>query len=84
MRDTSFVFAPIRDHAFFKQAVLEGQVGNALLQCTSLAAQLGDTVIAAQAAEHDTDLVLGREMPACLPPDILHHPLCRGLYRLFF
>ena len=126
MRDTSFVFAPIRDHAFFKQAVLKGQVGNAFLQRAGLAAQvlhlaagrstgsvarqaalarfyellrphiiqalgdaflaaqLGNAVIAAQAVEHDPDLVFSREMPPGLPPDVLHHPLSRGLYRRFF
>src|SRR5690606_26129121 len=40
MRDTSFVVAPIRDHAFFQQTVFECQVGNAFLQGTSLAAQI--------------------------------------------
>ena len=109
MRDTSFVVAPIRDHAFFEQAVLECQVGNAFLQGAGLAAQilhlvrgrstggvtsqaalaclhellrpgviqalgdaflaaqLGNAVIAAQAIEHDPDLVFRREVPPGLP-----------------
>ena len=40
--------------------------------------------IAAQAVEHDPDLVFSRELPTRLPPDVLNHPLCRGLYRRFF
>src|SRR5690242_3039385 len=48
-----------------------------------LAAQLGDAVIAAQAFQHDADLVLGREMAPRLPPDVLHHLLHRGLRRRF-
>src|SRR3546814_12898917 len=40
MRDTSFVVAPIRDHAFFEQAVFECQVGHAFLQGAGFAAQV--------------------------------------------
>src|SRR3546814_2745258 len=40
MRDTSFVVAPIRDHAFFQQTVFECQVGHAFLQGTRFAAQI--------------------------------------------
>src|SRR3546814_10319519 len=40
MPDTSFVVAPIRDHAFFEQAVFQGQVGNAFLQGSGLEAQV--------------------------------------------
>ena len=40
MRDISYVFVPIRDHAFFEQAVLEGQIGDALLQGTCFAPQI--------------------------------------------
>jgi hypothetical protein len=40
--------------------------------------------LATQAVEHDTDLVLGRKMAPGLAPDVLHHPLSRGLAgRLF-
>ena len=95
---------PIRDHAFFEQAVLEGGFGQRLFelarfgaQCLHLvrgcfpcrvtgepflagfeellgptivevlgnallAAQLGNAGLAAQAFEHDADLVLGREL----------------------
>jgi hypothetical protein len=49
-----------------------------------LAAQLGNAVLATQAVEHDTDLALGRKMASGLAPDVLHHPLSRGLAgRLF-
>jgi hypothetical protein len=103
MRGISFVVAPIRDHAFFKQAVLQGQVGHAsfsarafaaqVLDLTGrrstgrvagqpplarfqeflrpgvvealgdpfLAAQLGNAVFAAQAFQHDPDLVSSDE-----------------------
>src|SRR3546814_8802821 len=40
MRDTSFVVAPIRNHAFFEQTVFECQVGHAFLQSTGFAAQI--------------------------------------------
>ena len=40
MRDTSFVVAPIRDHAFFQQAVFQRQVGHAFLQGAGFAAQV--------------------------------------------
>ena len=49
-----------------------------------LAAQLGDTVLAAQPIEHDTDLVLGRDMATGLPADVLDHPFSRGLHRRSF
>ena len=48
-----------------------------------LAAQLGNAVFAAQAIQHDADLVLGRKVPSGLPPDVLHHPLRRGLGKRF-
>jgi hypothetical protein len=44
MRDISFLVAPIPDHAFFEQAVLQGQVGNRLLQRRQLATQILDLV----------------------------------------
>src|SRR3546814_21128797 len=57
MRDTSFVVAPIRDHAFFQQTVFECQVGHAFLQGAGLAAQVlhlasgrGSSGVAGQAA----------------------------------
>src|SRR5690349_2626120 len=40
MRGISFVVAPIRDHAFFEQTVLQRQIGNRLFQGTGLTAQL--------------------------------------------
>jgi hypothetical protein len=46
---------------------------------TFLAAELSNTVIAAQAFQHDPDLVLGREVTPGRPPDILHHMLGRLL-----
>src|SRR5690606_29263498 len=49
-----------------------------------LAAQLGDAVLAAQTFQHDPDLVLSREVPACRTSNVLHHPLCGGLRRRFF
>ena len=36
--------APIRDHAFFKQAVLERQVGHAFLESQCFTAQILDLV----------------------------------------
>src|SRR5690606_26883383 len=48
-----------------------------------LAAQLGNAVLAAQAFQHDPDLVFGREVPTRRTPDILHYPLSRGLRRRF-
>ena len=43
------------------------------------AAQLGDAVLAAQAIEHDADLVFSREMPTGLAADVLYYLLSRGL-----
>ena len=43
---------------------------------------LGNAFLAAQL--RDADLVLGREMPAGLPPDVPHHPIRRGLGCRFF
>ena len=42
MRDISFLVAPIRDHAFFEQAVLQRQLGDQLLHVTHLALQILD------------------------------------------
>jgi len=42
MRDTSFVVAPIRDHAFFEQPQLKGLFGNHFLQIACLTAQTLD------------------------------------------
>jgi len=39
-----------------------------------LATQLGDAVLAAQAVQHDPDLVLGRKVPPGRAPDILERP----------
>src|SRR5690606_35794265 len=49
-----------------------------------LAAQLGNAVLAAQAFQHDPDLVFGREVPTRRTPDILHHPLRGSLGGRFF
>src|SRR3546814_4629874 len=38
-----------------------------------LAAQLGNAVLAAQAFQHDPDLVFGREVPTRRTPDVLPH-----------
>jgi len=40
MQGISFVVAPIRDHAFFQQAVLQRQVGDRFLQRAGFAAQV--------------------------------------------
>src|SRR5690606_10072448 len=40
MRGISFVVAPIRDHAFFEQTVLQRQVGDCLLQRAGLATKV--------------------------------------------
>src|ERR1700744_1770009 len=44
MQDTSFFVAPIRDHAFFEQTVLERQIGDALLQGAGFTAQILDLI----------------------------------------
>jgi hypothetical protein len=67
-----------RFHELLRPGVIQA-LGNAFL-----AAQLGNAVLAAQAIQHDADLVLGREVPTGLPPDVLHHPLSRGLHGDFF
>src|SRR3546814_11988926 len=64
-------------HELLRPGVIQA-LGNAFL-----AAQLGDAVLAAQAIQHDADLVFGREVPAGCTPDVLHHPLRRGLGRRF-
>jgi hypothetical protein len=48
---------------------------------TFLSAQLGNTVHAAQAFEHDADLVSTEKWRRRRAPDILHHLLRRGLRR---
>ena len=40
MRDISYIVVPIRDHAFFKQPVLESQIGNAFFQGARLPTQV--------------------------------------------
>ena len=40
MRNISCLVSPIRDHAFFKQSVFEGEVGDDLLQGLRLAAKI--------------------------------------------
>src|SRR3954451_8639121 len=44
-------------------------------------AQLGDTVLAAQPIEHDADLLLRREPPACCSTDLLDDRVGRLLRR---
>ncbi len=43
------------------------------------AAELGDTVLAAQTFQHDADLVFGREISPCCTTDVLHD-LCRRFF----
>lgn len=62
-------------HELLRPSVIQA-LGNALL-----AAQLSDAVVAAQAFEHYADLVLGREVPTGLLPDVLHHLLCSAIGR---
>jgi hypothetical protein len=40
MQSISCLVSPIRDHAFFEQAVLEGEIGDDLLQRLRLAAEI--------------------------------------------
>src|SRR5690606_19234060 len=44
MRRTSFAVLPIRDHAFFEQAVLEGNLGEGLLELSGFGAQRLDLI----------------------------------------
>src|SRR3990170_2740206 len=44
MRRTSFAVLPIRDHAFFEQPVVEGDLGEGLLELTSFGAQRLDLI----------------------------------------
>jgi len=44
MRDTSCLLAPIPDHAFFEQAVVQRQLGHDLLEGQSLTAQALDFI----------------------------------------
>ena len=46
-----------------------------------LAADLGDAVLAAEAIQHDPDLVFGGEMPPRRAPDVLRHLLARRRLR---
>ncbi len=46
-----------------------------------LAAEFGNAVLAAQAVQHDPDLVFRREMPPRRAPNILHHPFTGGRLR---
>lgn len=41
---TSFAVLPIRDHAFFEQVVLEGDLGQRLLELAGFGAELLDLV----------------------------------------
>src|SRR5690606_33777650 len=66
-----------RVHELFRPGVIKA-LGDAFL-----AAQLGDAVLAAQPIENDADLVFSREVATGLTPNILHHPLSRGLRRRF-
>src|SRR5690606_29090360 len=67
-----------RFHELLRPGVIQA-LGDAFL-----AAQLGDTVFAAQPLQHDPDFVFCREVPARRTPYVLHHPLGRGLRRRFF
>jgi hypothetical protein len=44
MRGISFAVLPIRDHAFFKQSVLEGDLGERFLELAGFGAELLDLV----------------------------------------
>src|SRR5664279_2286591 len=44
-------------------------------------AELGDAVLAAQAIQYDTDLVLGRKMPPGRPANVLHDLFRRRSHR---
>src|ERR1700675_1451858 len=44
-------------------------------------AQLGDALLAAQALQHNADLLFCRELPACRPPDVFHNLFRRFLHR---
>src|SRR6202023_2658197 len=44
-------------------------------------AQLGDALLAAQAFQHNADLLFCRELPACRPPDVFHDLFRRFLHR---
>jgi hypothetical protein len=44
MQRTSFAVLPIREHAFFEQTVLEGNLGEGLLELAGFAAELPDLV----------------------------------------
>src|SRR3954454_4234305 len=48
------------------------------------AAELGDALLAAQALQHDADLLFSRKMPARRTPDVFDDLLCRRFYRLGF
>ena len=48
------------------------------------AAELGDALLAAQALQHDTDLLFSRKMPARRTPDVFDNLLCRRFLRLGF
>src|SRR4029077_7058312 len=43
-------------------------------------AQLGDALFAAQALQHNADLLFCRELPACRPPDVFHDLFRRFLH----
>src|SRR5918997_3268785 len=70
-----------------RQALLAGLqelLGPAVVQVLADAltpAQLGDAVLAAQTLQHDADLLLRRELPACGTPDVAHDLLGRFLGR---
>src|ERR1700726_1234634 len=44
-------------------------------------AQLGDALLAAEAFQHNADLLFCRELPACRPPDVFHDLFRRLLHR---
>src|SRR4029450_8135249 len=45
------------------------------------AAELGDAILAAQALQHDADLLFSRKMPARRAPDVFDDLLCRRFLR---
>src|SRR4051794_41758176 len=45
------------------------------------AAKLRDVLLTAQPFQHDANLLFRRVLPAGLTPNVLQHPLCRGVIR---
>jgi hypothetical protein len=61
---------PIRRHVFFEQTVLQGQIGDHLLERRGLTPKIVDL-----AFQNDPDLLLGRIVLARRPSDVLNKAL---------